>query len=103
MILVNRTYVMYLWCIYYISKYDDKGSSYELGKGAYIKAEVDNLISGVSSIEDVINYLLKDSNLKLEDKQIQLTGDYLRLYKQADEERQKNKDNEDIRINSIKS
>ena len=68
-----------------------------------IKAEVDNLMSGVSSIEDVINYLLKDSNLKLEDKQIQLTGDYLRLYKQADEELQKNKDNEEIRIKNIQS
>lgn len=86
-----------------ISKYDNRGSTYELEKGAYIKAEVDNLMSGVSSIEDVINYLLKDSNLKLEDKQIQLTGDYLRLYKQADEELQKNKDNEEIRIKNIQS
>ena len=86
-----------------ISKYDNRGSTYELEKGAYIKAEVDNLMSGVSSIEDVINYLLKDSNLKLEEKQIQLTGDYLRLYKQADEELQKNKDNEEIRIKNIQS
>lgn len=32
LILVNRTYVMYLWCNYYISKYDDKLKSVANGQ-----------------------------------------------------------------------
>lgn len=103
---LNQIYTDYLQNLLPESIYYDKGTR-AIDKNEYLANLINDIDEGNRSLEEVFNEIIL-KNEKLTDEQINSMWDTLdffesELFQKAIQEGQKNKDNEDIRINSIQS